>query len=133
MTGDNSSDTRCGIGARLRAGRERTGMTVLQAAEKLHIDPKMLEALETERFEGLGAPVFVRGHLKNYADLIGEPIVELQRLFEASFAGLPPDLRRTVRMPRVFDRRKLIKPSLFVLIAFALACAAWWVLTRRGH
>jgi transcriptional regulator with XRE-family HTH domain len=31
-----------GIGARLRAARERRGFTVLQAAEKLHVDARTL-------------------------------------------------------------------------------------------
>ncbi len=69
---ETGSDTRSGIGARLRAGRERMGLTQLQMAEKLHVDPKVVESLEAERFDALGAPVFVRGHLKRYADFIGE-------------------------------------------------------------
>jgi cytoskeleton protein RodZ len=125
------SETRCGIGARLRAGRERAGMTVLQAAEKLHLDSRMLEALEAERFESFGAPVFVRGHLRNYADLIGEPYAELQGLFDAGIRGATPDLTRAPRAPRVFNRKRLIKPALFIVVAVVLACALWLVLTRR--
>jgi cytoskeleton protein RodZ len=56
-----------GIGARLRAARERRGLTVLQAAEKLHLDARVLEGLEVGNFEPLGAAVYVRGHLRRYA------------------------------------------------------------------
>ena len=118
----------------MRAGRERMGMTLLQAAERLHIDPKMLEALEAERFDGFGAPVFVRGHLRNYADLVGERFMELRQLFDAG--GQPataPDLRRAPRAPRTFDRRKLIKPALAILLAVVIAGAIWIVLNRRMH
>ena len=62
---DTGSDTRSGIGARLRAGRERMGLTLLQVAEKLHVDAKVIESLEAERFDALGAPVFVKGHLRH--------------------------------------------------------------------
>ena len=59
-----AGDARSGIGARLRAGREKLGLTILQAAERLHVDPKILESLEIEDFDALGAPVFARGHLR---------------------------------------------------------------------
>jgi cytoskeleton protein RodZ len=134
MVEESGSDARCGIGTRLRAGRERSGMTVLQAAEKLHVDAKMLEALEAERFSSFGAPVYVRGHLRNYADLVGEHFQELQQLFEAGTARAPtPDLTRAPRAPRPFDRRKVLRPALILLVGIVLACAVWWVLTRRMH
>ena len=109
-----------------------TGMTLLQAAEKLHIDSRMLEALEEERFDTLGAPVFIRGHLRNYADLVGEHFTELQQLFDASSRSPAPDLTRAPRAPRPFDRRKLLKPAFFAILGIVLICALW-VLIRRGH
>src|SRR6185503_13848361 len=115
MMSETSSDTRCGIGARLRASREQTGMTMLQAAERLHVDSKILEALEAERFESLGAEVFVRGHLRNYAALVDERFTELLQLLEAVSPAAVPDLTRAPRPPRRLDRRKLIKPALIVV------------------
>ena len=47
------------IGVRLRAARERKGLTVLQSAEKLHMDARLLEALEAGDFASLGADVYV--------------------------------------------------------------------------
>jgi cytoskeletal protein RodZ len=38
MSAPADDGSRVGIGARLRAGRERSGLTLLQAAEKLHVD-----------------------------------------------------------------------------------------------
>src|SRR5579863_7706310 len=87
-----------GIGARLRAARERTGLTVLAAAEKLHVDARVLEALEAEDFAALGADVYVRGHLRHYAELLGEQPGELQELYAGSRqAALRPDLTRIPR------------------------------------
>ncbi len=62
----------CSIGARLRAGREKMGLTVLQVAERIHTDPKIVEAIEAQNFQALGAPVYARGHIRHYADLVGE-------------------------------------------------------------
>ena len=54
-----------GIGARLRAGREKLGLTVLQVAERIHTDAKIVEAIEAENFDALGAPVYARGHIRH--------------------------------------------------------------------
>jgi cytoskeletal protein RodZ len=133
MAVEASSETRCGIGARLRTGRELHGLTVLQAAEKLHIDPKMLEALESERFASLGATVYVRGHLRHYAELIGERFEELQALYDAKIHRPLPDLTHAPRAPRRSNPRKLLKPAVIGLVILVLGCAVWWVLTRKMH
>src|SRR3954452_8972072 len=83
------------IGERLRAGRERAGLSVAAAAEKLHLDPKVIDALEADRFAELGASVYVRGHLRRYADFVGEPGAQLVATYTAQRESRPlppPDL-----------------------------------------
>lgn len=130
MAPETGSEQRCGIGARLRAGRERAGMSALQAAERLHLDPWMIEALEDEQFNSFGAPVYVRGYLRNYASLIGEPAAELQTMFEASRHTTLPDLSRAPRVPEQINSGRARKIGVFAAVTAALACAVWWVLTR---
>ena len=68
MTVEAGSGEPRGIGARLRAAREKRGLTLLQAAERLHLDVRVVEALEAGDFAALGADVYVRGHLRRYAE-----------------------------------------------------------------
>ena len=128
MADESGGDARGSIGARLRAGRERMGLTVLLAAEKLHVDAKILEALEAEDFDVLGAPVFVRGHIRRYAELVGESATELQELYAATPHAAPPDLTRIPQPERHPDARKLAGPALVVATGFAIMGAVWWVL-----
>lgn len=118
-----------GIGARLRAGREKLGLTVLQAAERLHVDPRILEAIESEDFLSLGAPVYARGHLRHYAELVGEPVAQLMEAFSCVQLEAPPDLTRIAKAPPSSESNKLIVPALFVLAVFAVAGAVGWVLS----
>lgn len=128
MSGTPGSDTRSGIGVRLKAGRERMGLTLLQVAEKLHVDPKVLESLEAERFDDLGAPVYAKGHLKRYSELTGENTQELLDLYTAATKVVLPDLTQLPKATHHADPRKLVLPSLVVLIAFVLIGTVWWVL-----
>src|SRR6185295_8064858 len=83
------------IGERLRAGRERSGLSVAAVAEKLHLDPKVIEALESDRFADLGASVYVRGHLRRYGDFVGEPGDALVATYlSREQRPPPPDLTR---------------------------------------
>ena len=131
---DASGDSRCGIGARLRAARERAGLSLLQAAEKLHVDSAVVEALETENFGALGAPVFVRGHLRRYAELVQESGEELNQLYAASkSAPPPPDLTRIpTSSPPPGSSPALVSPGIAVVVAVAIIGAVWWVLNNAG-
>jgi len=121
-----------GIGARLRSARERSRLTILQAAERLHLDPDVLEALEAENFAALGAPVYVKGHLRHYAELVGEPVEALFELYAQGTRAPPPDLTR-VPKPVLDDSGRLVAPAVIVVIGFAVAGTVWWALSLSPH
>ena len=121
-----------GIGARLRTARERRGLTVLQAAEKLHVDARILEALEAENFGPLGADVYARGHLRRYADLLGESPSQLQDLYSSAAPAARPDLTRIPRGQRAPGAARWQMPALLAVVALALAGLLWWLVTLPG-
>jgi len=124
------------IGERLRAGRERAGLSVAAAAEKLHLDLKVIEALEADRFAELGASVYVRGHLRRYGDFVGEQGPELVNAYSAKAEARPPppDLTQIPQAERRSDPRRLVTPLVGLGCALVLALAIWWVLagTKSG-
>jgi cytoskeleton protein RodZ len=118
-----------GIGARLRAAREQANLSLMQAAEKLHVDPNVIHALETEQFGELGAAVYVRGHLRHYAELVRESAPELLALYAASVAtGPPPDL---TLMPHATQHRSLrgalVVTGLGLVIGVGLIGSIHWI------
>lgn len=118
------------IGETLRAARERTGLEVGQAAERLHVDAAVIEALESGRFAALGAPVFVRGHLRRYAELLGEPDAPLQARYAAlQESAIPPDLTRLPsRAAPIAQRDTRRWPLVLLASLLVLAVAVWWAL-----
>jgi cytoskeleton protein RodZ len=128
-TSAGGGDKRCGIGTRLRAAREARGLTTLQAAEKLHVDPRILEALEAENFAALGATVYVRGHLRRYAELVGESATELQALYSDAAQAAGPDLTRIPHRGAAGQSTRLVALALLVLVVVAIAGVLWWLLT----
>ncbi|MCC6382574.1 MAG: helix-turn-helix domain-containing protein [Dehalococcoidia bacterium] len=58
------------IGRTLRDARLQRGLTIDQAAHDTRISARFLEALESESFDELPAPVYVRGFLRSYANYL---------------------------------------------------------------
>ncbi len=71
-------------GARLRHERLDQGLSEQQVAEALNLDPIVITYLEADDFAALGAPVFVKGHLRRYAGLLGLAEGELVEAYEHS-------------------------------------------------
>src|SRR3954467_6926039 len=112
------------IGERLRAGRERAGLSRAAAAGKLHLDNKVSEAVESDRFAELGASVYVRGHLRRYADFVGEAGLEMVNAYGArQVSPPPPDLTQIPHAERRSDPRRLITPLVGLGCALVLAIA----------
>jgi cytoskeleton protein RodZ len=133
MTGEAGGGRLRGIGARLRAAREKRGLTFLQAAERLHVDAGILEALESEDFAALGADVYVRGHLRRYAEAVGESPTQLQELYAESPHPGRPDLTRIPRGEPDNRGSRLLLPALLLVVGFAVAGLLWWLLTLPGE
>jgi cytoskeleton protein RodZ len=120
-------------GARLAAAREAAGMTLTEVAERLRLDIATLQALEAGQFQTLGAAVFVRGHLRHYAELVGLPVEEIEAAYAACAARLAPvpDLRRTTTLPGTTASRSVALPpwaALIGAIVLVLAACIWWAM-----
>ena len=86
-------------GERLAEARREREISVLEVAKELHLDEAKVRALERNEFEVLGAPVFAKGHLRKYAQLVG---VDVEDVFTDYYQmtrseGIPPvvSARRT--------------------------------------
>jgi len=59
------------VGQTLREAREAQGVTLDDAAVRLRLMHRQVEAMERNDLESLGQPVFARGFVRNYARLLG--------------------------------------------------------------
>jgi len=115
-------------GARLRTAREERGLSIEEVADRLRLNEALVLAMEEDRFGLLGAPVFARGHLKNYAALVGAPELEVMAGFDVGDLPEPTFLPALERAP--ISRPRSRWPWIVAIaVGVAGAVAAWW-LTR---
>jgi cytoskeleton protein RodZ len=74
-------------GAKLKAERERRGLSAQKAADELHLDRWVIDALEADDYKRIGPTVYARGHLKKYAALLGLPAAEILAGYESRPPG----------------------------------------------
>jgi cytoskeleton protein RodZ len=70
-------------GLKLKAERERRGLSAQKAADEMRLDRWVIDALEADDYQRIGPTVYAKGHLKKYAALLGLPAAEILAGFES--------------------------------------------------
>jgi cytoskeleton protein RodZ len=81
-----------GVGAYLRALRERQGVSIDEIARSTRVLHHYLEALESDDLASLPAPVFAKGFIRAYCQALGVPPEEAITLYDQRAAHI---VRRT--------------------------------------
>ncbi len=118
------------LGAWLARTRTEQGADLRETARRLGLNPVLIQALEENDFERLGAPVFVRGYLSRYARLLELPeqaVLDRYRR-QSGIVQEPPPLKVVLprrRQTQVRDLRGL----LYLLIVIGIG---WSAVQGRG-
>jgi cytoskeletal protein RodZ len=86
--------------------------------------------MEQDRFALLGAPVFARGHLRNYAALVGAPEREIMADCDVGEVPEPSFLPALDLKPKTRDHARWAWPITAVLLAVAGVAIYWWLTAR---
>jgi cytoskeleton protein RodZ len=115
------------LGQLLRATRIAQDLTVEQLAAELRIEPKQLHALEEDRLERIGVPVFIKGYIRQYGARLGLSVPDLLVLYyrQSNFGDVPIQPSRTIKL---HDERQITSWVLaaIILLAVIVALAIWW-------
>ena len=116
-------------GERLADARREMQVPVIEIAKELHLDEYKVRALERNEFEVLGAPVFAKGHLKKYAQLVNvdeaDVMADYYQLTRST--GAPPVVSARLK------QRKFVSPGpwLAAIVVIVIAATAYWWFTAR--
>lgn len=115
------------LGEMLRAGRAAQELSLEEVAAELRIEARMLRALEDHRFDVLGAPVFAKGYLKQYAHRLrlsyDDLLVQYYRIADPRDVTIAPS-----RVIKLRDERQI---TIWVVAGVMIALLAvllflWW-------
>jgi len=121
------SETAQELGQKLKAEREKRGMSAQKMADDMHLDAWVIDALEAGDYERIGPSVYAQGHLRKYASILG--------VLRAPAAPAPPSKPAGPVVPTPIIRLDppgrgggVLWPTVggFAVIALVAGGIAWW-------
>jgi cytoskeleton protein RodZ len=122
----------------LRGLREQRGLSLDEIARVTRVASRYLEALETNRFSALPAPVFTRGFIRAYCQALGEPPDEALARYDGR-EGTPPAKTTpiTPSPPRTKETEgrspSAVVVSLVLLVVLGMALVAVALMTQPAR
>jgi cytoskeleton protein RodZ len=97
-------------------------------AQILHLSSKQIVALEQDDFNNLPGPTYVRGYLRNYAQLLGlSPEMVLESYSSLTIPSKPMSLPQSAPPPQITSSDHLIKAATLGVAAIVLGLVyLWW-------
>jgi len=114
---ENKDEISCG--ERLANKRSEKELSVNQVAREIKIEPHVIEMIENNDFESIGAPVFVKGYLRQYSELVDlDPDLIIEKYSAInSVEDSPPIVNDSVdQISKYVLTPKIILISIFVIL-----------------
>lgn len=121
-----------GLGRQLRQAREAAGLSVAELAARMHVLARIVEDIENDCFQCLGADIYIRGHLRSYAREVGLPWSEIEtrcpsapRVAGSELTCLAPRPRWQARLEALAHR------SVYLVLTAAIVVPIVWLAGSR--
>jgi cytoskeleton protein RodZ len=110
------------VGKILASARTEQGMTTDMVAARLCLTESYIKALEAGNYDVLPGDTFIRGYLRNYADIVGLNGEELVRLYldQQNLARQAAEIEKSEH-ERSSGSNKLMLGAVIVLVAIVVA------------
>ena len=120
------------LGVKLRSARESQELSIEAVEAELRIGAELLEALEGDRFDALGAPVFAKGYLKQYGARLGLNVPELLAEYDSAAGIRDVDIRPLTEF-RLRDKRSSAPWIVAGIVLLVVAASVlWWFTLGAG-
>jgi len=115
------------LGELLTRAREKLSLSQKDIASRLNLSERIIAALDSNDFNSLPAPTYVRGYIRSYARAVNIDADKLIGIYEG-IAEAPPEILPDVKpVVQASSRDKPVKAMTY-LVTFSLVflLIAWW-------
>lgn len=128
MTGTTTHAELPSIGRSLKSLRERKNISVADIASKMHLDSKIITAIEDDNFASLPDSIYVRGYIRSYSKLVGADADEMVRIFQQHGGNFEPEIIPEIRhSSQTTSSDKPVKAFTYLIsLGLVVLLIAWW-------
>jgi cytoskeleton protein RodZ len=116
------------VGKILRQYRQNKNLGSQQVASQLHLEIRVIEALEADDYDNLPDAIYVRGYIRSYAKLVGADADDLIALYDSDGATEAPEIIPEVKhSSQANSSDKPVKAFTYLLtLLLAVLLITWW-------
>jgi len=124
---DNQKESKIALGKELAKIRLEKKLTIKEIAREIRIEPSIIKKIEKNDFESIGAPVFIKGYLRQYASFIEMDADEvLERYNQLNYKeDTSPIVNKSVQQLSKF----IVTPKIiiFSILSIAISMILWFL------
>ena len=124
---DNQKESKIALGKELAKIRLEKKLTIKEIAREIRIEPSIIKKIEKNDFESIGAPVFIKGYLRQYASFIEMDADEvLERYNQLNYKeDTSPIVNNSVQQLSKF----IVTPKIiiFSILSIAISMILWFL------
>ncbi len=115
-------------GQLLRRLREQQQLTVTDIAKRIHLEPKIIEAIEHDDYSQIPTATYARGYLRSYAKTLEADADHIVSLYNTENEAPPPEILPEVKPPsQVSSSDKPVKAFTYLItLGLFLLILIWY-------
>ena len=119
------------LGHRLRSQRLAKQMRIEDVAVQLKLPTTIVDAMERDDHSMLGAAIFARGRLGNYARLVGVPAADVEAQFADAMTSLPPLVSSASSSRLERNVRRFARQGIYIVLTATIVLPVVWLATQH--
>jgi cytoskeleton protein RodZ len=113
------------FGQRLRAAREKKGLSRAEIAQRLKLPARLVERIESDDYSGMDEGVYLRGYLSSYARIVEVPTIAAESVAAQHTRSAPLVATGKVSRSRYLFDRYSVSATYLILTALIVVPAVW--------
>ncbi len=115
-------------GKLLRQYREQQELSVEDIYKRIHLEPKIINAIEADDYSSIPTATYARGYLRSYAKTLGLDADHIVSLYDEDNAPPPPEILPEVKPPsQVSSSDKPVKAFTYLIsLGLVLLLLIWY-------
>lgn len=126
------ADSGASLGARLRAGRERMGLSQTEMAARLKLLTRVLAQIEDDNYDGIATGLYLRGYLLSYSRAVGIPADDIESVATSQSVHAPLVTTGTISRSRYLFDRYSVSATYLILTGLIIGPTVWFAATHGG-
>jgi len=116
------------IGATLKEHREKQDVSIHQVANQLHLDNRIIIAIENDDYDSLPDPIYIRGYIRGYCKILNLSADEMLQIYKESAPHADPEIIPEIKYPtQSSSSDKPVKAFTYLIsLGLVLLVITWW-------